>query len=133
MMVADPEFDSILIAGSLDEIRAASTKTSQRLTLYSKLIELHALHGFCSDVDMFLQDHSRSNGVHFGLTMLSLPEIMQRLRQLGLWEVYVHHTELEAVLHILSQQTLPQLAAMGNFETDIASCGSCWNRDSYRA
>ncbi len=132
MTNVDQEFQDLLLTKSLETIKKQSTQSSARLTLYNQLFTLEALHTFCCSVDMFLQEYEQPQGVHFQLNERGIAGIVDRLRWLGLWEIYVQDVPLEMTIDHLSNSTIPLLNQEEGSYCDIVDCGYCWQKHTYR-
>lgn len=127
------EYGQILLTGELASIRRASTQSTHRLELFSRLINTRNLHKFCADVDMFLIESGiDQHGVHYNLDSASVQEIVNWLLKLGLWEAYVLGKPMPACLEELHRQTLPTLVREET-RYDGEDCHYCCTKYNFKA
>lgn len=126
------EFRDVLLNADYKTIQLFSTRSTEYLCLFRKLFKLEEIHRFCAKVDVYLhQNDIEPIGVHCQLNDHLMSDIMYRLRDLGLWQIYVDKQPLESCIDIICEKTLPQLA-QSSASSDMDNCGFCWQKQSFR-
>lgn len=126
------DFKQVLMTADYRSIAMYSAKQTEYLNIFQRIFKLQELHKFCAQVDAYLSENDITPiGVHCQLNGQSMGDIMYRLRDLGLWPIYLERPPLETCIDILSERTLPQLVHQGAY-CDVSECGYCFNKQSFK-